>query len=209
MALSLALLRLLCPAQSIYVLSLPSLFPCCPAPLHRVGRGHVGSVPFFGLSMGRVRGCLFWPCMGAIKPGCKFPALMPGAKWGGLFSGGPMPGASLWSGSLFRFRLASPGAGSAALNAAIKIGFTSVRSDPRLLKWALIRGCKFRKEKPGLFSGYKNREPVPQNQPPVSFLIPPLTGTTWPFVGLLFLGVSTPQRCAACACFYCWKKRAL
>ena len=77
------------------------------------------------------------------------------AHGGGVFSGGPMPGASLWSGSLFRFRLAGPGAGSAALNAAIKIGFTSGRSDPRLLKWALMRGCKFRKEKPGLFSGCK------------------------------------------------------
>ena len=45
--------------------------------------------PLYG---GRVWGCFFWPCMGAAKPGCKFPALMPGAKWGPFFWGSYFPG---------------------------------------------------------------------------------------------------------------------
>ena len=88
-------------------------------------------------------------------PALQIPGVAALPTEGVSFLGVPCRGASLWSGSLFRFRPAGPGTGTAALNAAIKIGFTSGRSDPRLLKWALIRGCKFRKEKPGLISGCK------------------------------------------------------
>ena len=94
-ALSLTLLRLPCPAQSISVLLVPLL--SCPAAFF--WRLPCGVVLFCGLSRGGLFwGCFFWPCMGAAKPGCKFPALMPGAKWGpffwgshrGCFSGGPI-----------------------------------------------------------------------------------------------------------------------
>lgn len=125
-ALSLALLRLLCPAQSISVLLVPLLSrPSAPCGPWSCG----GGVPFCGLSMGRVRGCFFWPCMGAVKPGRKFPALMPGAKWGPFFWGshrGAFLGV-LFSGPVFRPCILASGRPALKIRLYIRRSFLALR----------------------------------------------------------------------------------
>ena len=169
--------------------------------------GPVHSRPLGGLALGRSARCLSAAALPG-SPTCAviFRASPPGSR-GGVFSGGPMRGLSLWPCFLLSFfEPLKTSQEPRSIFARFRNCTGSRRSGSGRRFRAGKRGPNFRSGTWGLGRGRKNRGPIPVNQPPVSIFIPPLTGATWAAVALLFVGVSTPHRYAAVAGFYCWKK---